>query len=224
MKLISIFYINDKFQQREMPLKNKLLNLGFDNVICYNEKWLKTTPFYMENKEILNISIGAGYWLWKPYIILETLKNVENEDIVFYIDAGDNVRKGIVETIKKYMLSNDYIFTTWFGRGKNAMHTKRDCFILMDCDNENYYNAIHIEAGSIVMKKNDFNVKILNEWLFYCKNKKIIGDEPSNIGDELIEFQKHCRDQSILSNVIKKNNLKTTNVLVPYITYHDFIP
>ena len=43
---------------------------------------LVQTNFYQENKKILDQKTGAGYWLWKPYYILEVLKSAEENDFV----------------------------------------------------------------------------------------------------------------------------------------------
>jgi hypothetical protein len=32
------------------------------------------TEFYQEHKQILDRNKGGGYWLWKPFIILEALR------------------------------------------------------------------------------------------------------------------------------------------------------
>ena len=45
--------------------------------------------FYNEHIEILTQQRGAGYWLWKPYFINKVLTNVNDGDIVFYVDAGN---------------------------------------------------------------------------------------------------------------------------------------
>ena len=37
---------------------------------------------------------GAGYWIWKPYIIWKTLQDVEDGDIVCYIDSACLINKG----------------------------------------------------------------------------------------------------------------------------------
>ena len=42
-----------------------------------------------KNKEILSRKRGSGYWLWKPYLILKTLKEKLNYgDYLIYIDAA----------------------------------------------------------------------------------------------------------------------------------------
>ena len=220
MKLIAIYYTDHYFQYRETLFKDKLFELGFDDVHSYTGNWLRTTSFYEENKMILDSRPAAGYCLWKPYIILDAFNKIEDGDVLCYFDAGDDIKNGIVEGVRNYMSSNDYSFSTWKGRKTNGVFTKRDCFILMDCDNDKYYNATHIEAGTIALKKTVFNIDLVNDWLFYCKNPKIITKEPSVLGDELDEFKIHYYDQSILSNIIKMNELTPTNFLPQYIRYN----
>ena len=52
---------------------------------------LHRTAFYSENKAILDLARGAGYWLWKPFIISETLKEMEEGDCLIYSDSGIEV-------------------------------------------------------------------------------------------------------------------------------------
>ncbi|WP_431216017.1 hypothetical protein ACQ86N_16030 [Puia sp. P3] len=60
---------------------------GIDNIRSYDFEDIKKTPFYAENRGILDGPF-MGYWLWKPFIILEALKNAADGDIVVYADSG----------------------------------------------------------------------------------------------------------------------------------------
>lgn len=50
-----------------------------------DDQWKK------KNSKTLKCSTGAGYWLWKPYIILQSLKQLKDGDILFYSDAGSYI-------------------------------------------------------------------------------------------------------------------------------------
>ena len=111
----------------------------FDEIIPYNREWLVTTEFYKENQFLLDMERGGGYWVWKPYIILETLKKAQPEDIIFYLDSGDMIYDP--DTIfKEYVLrrikNTDILLRT--GGFPHYEWTKRDCFILMGCDEEKH--------------------------------------------------------------------------------------
>lgn len=44
----------------------------FDRIILYTDKDL---PQEITNHELMSYKRGGGYWLWKPYIILNALLN-----------------------------------------------------------------------------------------------------------------------------------------------------
>ena len=52
------------------------------------------SEFLEENRSILSQPIGAGYWLWKPHLILKTLKALPDGAVVVYLDAGNFFREG----------------------------------------------------------------------------------------------------------------------------------
>jgi hypothetical protein len=88
--------------------------------------------------------------------------------------------------------------------------TKRDCFVYMDCDEERYWNTPCVEAGLSYWRKGDFSDKILAEWDKYCKDRRVISDDPNTWGrPNLPEFRDHRHDQSILTNLKEKHNIHT---------------
>jgi hypothetical protein len=54
----------------------------------FNKRSLNTNPtFVNRNKNILERKRGAGYWLWKPYLIFQELYLARDGDIIVYSDA-----------------------------------------------------------------------------------------------------------------------------------------
>ena len=51
------------------------------------------------------------------------------------------------------------------GNFRNGDHTKKDCFVYMECDDEDYHEAKQLEAGFTFWKVCDESKKILREWL-----------------------------------------------------------
>ena len=37
------------------------------------------------------VTRGGGYWIWKPYIISKMLEQINENDILVYIDAGCHI-------------------------------------------------------------------------------------------------------------------------------------
>ena len=69
------------------------------------------------------------------------------------------------------------------------------------------------------MKKNtEFATNIISEWLSYCKIPDIITDSANKLGENFDGFKEHRHDQSILTNIKVKYNLKEDYLIRRYIT------
>ena len=189
-----INYADEKYEKIRQAQSSLIRLMGYD-VIEYGPKDL-SEEFKEKNKEILSQRIGAGYWIWKPYIILEQLKKSEADDIVFYIDSGDIPNESLGEYLSKHFKHFDYIL--YEGDRENRRYTKPEVFKELDLGEE-YKTAIQLEAGICGFKRTEKNIKFLTEWLTLCESKKLILDEryDLNLKDDL--FVEHRRDQSILT-------------------------
>ena len=194
----------------------KNINKTREHLIC--------TDFYKNNQKILDCERGGGYWLWKPYFILNEVLLLNENEYLIYIDSGDIFSNNIKNYLDHKMIDNDLILMSSFS--SNHIYTKRDCFILMDCDTEKYWYNNQIEAGVSIWKKTAFTIKVLNEWLEYCSNWNIISDDNKN--QNLNGFIDHRHDQSILTNLCIKYNLFHTHEIRHYIEcnykYYSFNP
>jgi hypothetical protein len=170
--------------------------------------------FYQENNEILKQSRGAGYWLWKPYIIKKILNEIEDGDIVFYVDAGNiflNNPSFIYERINEN--NGIILFDNRDGmlNGESATNNiscKKDCFVLMGCDYNQFIYGKHLNASYQIYLKNEFTLGFVDEYLNTCKNKFILTDTPNQYGSNYSGYYEHRHDQSILSLLSIKNNIK----------------
>ena len=163
--------------------------------------------FVRENAEILDAVRGAGYWLWKPYVILDALDKAEDGDAIVYSDSGSFFIGKIARIVQ--ICRDETPGVLGFALGKHPeMHwTKRDAFILMDCDQPKIHESPQIEASLIVLLRNDFARSFITEWLRYARDPRILTDLPNHCGrDNLPGFTDHCHDQSIFSLLNKKND------------------
>jgi hypothetical protein len=221
MKFNISFFTDENFRFRENLLLERYQNMNFDNVFVHTSEEIRDTDFYKEFKHILDQPKGAGYCLWKPYIILEDLNKMDDGDVLVYLDASDNLVGDGLHHIKIAMDKRDYYISNWRGaRNKQREKTKKDCFVLMDCDNEFFHNFPQVEAGFVIFKKNQDNVNFINQWLNYCKNENILTDKPNEHGNNLPEFKNHLYDQSVLTNLVLKNNIKLSYVLKDSVAYN----
>lgn len=64
------------------------LQYGIHQCVMYDKQVFDNYPYFINrNKNILNRERGAGYWLWKPFIIFQELYLARVGDIIIYSDA-----------------------------------------------------------------------------------------------------------------------------------------
>ena len=208
MKVVHISFADKTFYRSQQELIKSAKYFGITNNICYNHIWLrKKKDFYGHNKSILNQKRGAGYWLWKPFIILDALKKLNDNDVLIYTDSGSKFINPVDDLINLLNFRDILLF---YNNGhENRNWTKRDCFYYMNCDESKYWNSIQCEAGINCFKNNNESEDFLSEWLNFCKDERIITDDENKCGlSNFPEYVDHRYDQSILSNLIIKYNKK----------------
>jgi hypothetical protein len=195
------------FEKSRKRLNESARKFGISDIRSFDFEELKTTPFYHENQEILDQPKGIGYWLWKPFIILEVMKTLSEDDIVIYSDCGIEITDNL-ESLISICEKKESILLFGNGNFRNSLWTKRDCFILMDCDSELFWKGPHCDAAFSLFRKNDLCMQFLNEWFQYAKDKRIVTDLPNTCGKKNFpDFIEHRWDQSVLSLLAQKYNL-----------------
>jgi hypothetical protein len=172
------------------------------------------SDFLEKNKSILSQSRGAGYWLWKPYFLKKIMEIINYGDIVFYVDAGNifindpsslyeklNINDGIILFDNRDGMSNGE-------SAKNYISCKKDSFVLMNCDSNEYVYGTHLNASYQIYQKNKTSVEFIDEYLRFCENEKIITDTPNEFGPNYPGYYDHRHDQSVLSLLAIKKNIK----------------
>lgn len=185
----------------------------FDEIIHYNSKDIE--DFKEENKKIWSYGKGDGFWIWKPYIIQKTLeKNKEiNDHIVVYCDTRYIVTGDITKPIREFFenkeetmffLKNHHFSS--YSRQHELMWSKGDAFSLIGVDMNNMYDNEQCWSGFICLRNCDKSKSIIDQWLEYCKDERIISDIPNTIQNNHNIFRENRYDQTVLSLVLKKNN------------------
>lgn len=196
------------YYKSQEKLNRSALQFGVDKVISYRKKDLIGTTFFEKNKKILQQPRGAGYWIWKPYIILETMSRVKKNDIVIYCDSGMTVIRSL-DPLFKICKRQDGIMLFQTHSFLNKTWTKRDCFVLMECDSPEYWNAQQLMASISIYINNERNRKFVEEWGRYCCNEQIVTDMPNKCGlSNFPEFKDHRHDQSVLSLLAIKHKVE----------------
>ena len=161
--------------------------------------------FKNKNELILSQSRGAGYWLWKPYFILKVLNSINEGDIVFYVDAGNIILNNPTFLYENLKNNNGIIlFDNRDGvidgsAAKNNISCKKDSFVLMGCDSDEYIYGTHLNASYQIYQKNKYSLQFVKEYLNFCENVNVLTDTPNQHGDNYNGYYDHRHDQSVLS-------------------------
>ena len=173
---------------------------------------------------ILDQPRGAGYWLWKPYIIKDALAGVDFGDYVFYVDSGAFYVHDIHPLIEAMEREKTYAMPMSIGSGyPERIWSKRDAFILMDCEGEKIFSTPQRESGFIFLKKTSESVALIDEFLEYAQDPRILTDIPNQLGKENYEgFKENRHDQTVWSLLTKKKGIKPFRDPLQFSTYNKY--
>lgn len=206
------FATPDHMSFAEANVKTALTVGKFDTAKIYTMNDIDE-HFKMKNSHILRLPRGSGYWIWKPYIILKKLLEIDEGDILCYNNSKYLWLKNI-RLLKSDVLANQNIgiYTNKpkeLNNNIEKMWTKFDALALMNVSRnnnfrENVMNTPQVWAGFILLRKSFDTIRFISEWLTYVQDYRIVTDAPNLLGPNDESFRDHRHDQSVLSLLCKK--------------------
>ena len=201
-----ITYGDKKYEKSKQRLYNEAKNTNwFNSITLYGPENLDNN-FKNKFNDILNMPRGAGYWIWKSHIIKKKLNEINDNDILIYLDAGCSINEKGKKRLDEYvdMLNKNGEGIISFQMPHiEKNYTTKEIFTYFDIDiNSNIANSGQFMATIIIMKKNINLINIFN------LNEKLLHDNYLLITDyynknQPKEFIDNRHDQSILS-IIRK--------------------
>ena len=206
MKTHLVCFATPQYKRSQKRLIESAKLFGIDEIHAFDETDLKKMSLWKENIAIFQQSKGFGYWLWKPFLILQVLEKISDDDIVLYLDAGNEIIADLNPLFDLSLKQDMVLFCVH--TQKNKMWTKRDAFIGLDCDAEYYYEAEQIAGSPQLYRANTNAKKFVKAWLKYCQNSHLLTDIPNIYGQpNLPAFKQHRHDQSLISLLALKQKL-----------------
>ena len=147
---------------------------------------------------------GYGYWIWKTQILLQELAEMEDGEIVVYLDAGCSLNKYGKSRYRQYL---DMVINSPSGiLGFQMPHqpekywTKGSVFKHMATPKEDKESG-QIMGGIFILRKCANALELIKEQCALKENYALIDD--SNCENEA-GFKEHRHDQSLWSLLCKK--------------------
>ncbi|PXW93246.1 hypothetical protein C7444_12110 [Sphaerotilus hippei] len=206
-------FATPNFAGRRDYLCDSALAVGFDRALRFSPDDYLGTDFATRNAETLALPRGAGYWLWKPWLIREALRGLNSGDLLVYCDAGRSDYYKLTRFPKKLSelaRSNGHGFLLGpviSQHGPVSHWTKRDCLQIMGMDRPDVLVRPIIQATWSLWTPSDLAFSFLDQWLTYCEDSRCLADNLNVLGfDNHSGFRDHRHDQSILTLLAYKNN------------------
>jgi len=205
-----ITYGDHIYERAKIRLCIQAANIGwFDTITGYGPADLDDS-FKEKFKDILEKRRGGGYWIWKPHVIQKKLNEINENDILIYLDAGCIINtKGknrFEEYIELLNNANTSSIISFQMIHKEKYWTTKEIFQYFNVEsNRDITDSGQILGGIIILKKNSNSVKLINTWneTLY-KSPSLFTDDNNNNQEDYFKDNRH--DQSIFSVIRKMNN------------------
>ena len=109
MKKYFLVYNDGRYNRFLDRLLESVRTHNKDFEIIVFDKEQIDSDFRDKNTRILNECRGGGYWLWKPYIINETMKRINDGDLLFYLDSKYFFMENFTEIYAKHIENKDIL-------------------------------------------------------------------------------------------------------------------
>jgi hypothetical protein len=204
------FATPDFMEYAKKNIKSALSVGGFDTAKIYTMNDIDDF-FKVNNSRLLSTKRLGGYAVWKPYIILKRLLEIEENDILCYNDSK-YIWVTDVRNMEKQILSNKNI-GVYSNKPNSGNHiekqwTKGDAFLLMNIPNNKFgdyvKNSNQVWSGYILLRKSFNPIRFISEWLTYNQDYRIASDSQTEIIPNDKIFTENRHDQTILSLLCKK--------------------
>jgi hypothetical protein len=166
--------------------------------------------YRVRNAAILAAPRGAGYWIYKPYVILHyMLHNAEAGDIVCYMDSMYEFKALFTPWVQEWTQAAPHIGLTHNKpievQFLEKAWSKRDAFLLLGVNETAMRESNQAWCGFVAFPHTFMSVQFLAEWLTYTQDARIVTDAPSTLLlPETPDFIENRHDQTICSLLAKK--------------------
>jgi hypothetical protein len=194
-----ITFANEYYLTQAQRLTKSASNFGLKTKVYGPEHVISLAQ---ELSWLRNNIRGYGYWVWKPFIILDALSKLEENEVLLYTDASvvmiDDPRRLLI-TLEKQDIGCFSLY------GFKEVDWSKKVAIDSVGVSPNGTDPWQRSATFMVVRKNDKSIGFFQDLLDLCKKKELIDNTMlSNHGT----FKSHRNDQSLFSLLSKAQSLE----------------
>jgi len=209
MQVFFTTYANQVYSRSLERITAEAERFSFDKVYAVRESDLFDSEFWLtHSKFILANPRGAGYWIWKPYVVSQALEKMADGDVLLYADAGCTLDAAKLARFAEYvqMVSTHPSGILVFNMSWNLQrfYTKKTVVDLLGAE----LDVGQIAATAFMLRASPKTRSLVAEWLALCSKYYLIDDSPSLAADGTIlaedpAFREHRHDQAIWSLLLR---------------------
>lgn len=179
----------------------------FESIVGKTEKDIP--EFINKHKNFIETNPAYyGLCIWKPKIILDSLNNINNNDILVYCDAGCYLNNAGINRFEYYLskLIDEKSICVFNTNDKYiAQHYVKNDAIMHYCPDFNNNLNIYCYAGVIIMKKNEKTMELIKDWLTLCENYNFLDKSPSKIYKDMNHYIGNDIDNGLFNLCLYKH-------------------
>jgi len=157
--------------------------------------------FLVKHSHILKYSRGYGYMVWKPWIIIQELKKMKENELLLYTDAACEFVSNPEPLFELSKRQEVVVFEVTGHPERNW--TKSEVFEKMNISFSDQMSDQRM-SSFIVFRNCEYSRTFVLKWMNLASDLNLIGEE-TKLREEY--FVAHRHDQSLLSVLSKKFNL-----------------
>jgi hypothetical protein len=146
MRAVHVSFATANLLQAKKLLLKSARRFGLDENRLYTPAHPVLAYLAQRYPSIMAAQRGAGYWLWKPFIIFDVLSSVPDGTPVLYTDSAMTF---IADPAPLISLAEKHPVCLFEMRGQflQGTWTKRDCFVEMNADTDEFWSLPQLWAG-----------------------------------------------------------------------------
>lgn len=204
-----ITYGDKKYEKARLRLIEQAKKFGVFNIIKGFTENNLTNDFKEKYKDILNMTRGGGYWIWKINIFKQMLELINENDFLVYLDAGCNLNMYGIKRFYEYINmfnNNDYgILGFEMINQPEKYWTTEQIFSYFNIEKNNKIrNSGQLVGGVLILRNNKHLKKYLQEFEKCLEQDKYLITDYYNKINQNKDFKDNRHDQSISSIIRKK--------------------
>ncbi len=171
------------------------------NILLRDKKLSFLNSFFVKNQHLENSAKGFYWYVWKPWVLLRAICELDENEVLVYLDAGTEISFRGGKNFEALILNAKENGSIFF-RCPQTIEEYTKPSTITYFETKNYKNNLNQVAAGILFLRNDADTrKLLRKWcrLSLHNNGILFNDEG---------HKKHRHDQSVLSLIIQDFNFQ----------------